>query len=158
VLIKATQLTNEQLNKRMVFTESMTEFTQNIRDQKARKFWSESARYQKFSPEAPVDASDLISSAPPAAPENAEETVEWEKKEDTSWGGLKKGHCDSGRFKDDQEAIDYAIKCKHKVMLKAPNGQVYWFRHPINGKKSYSEIESSFTHHEGCSTWIFYYD
>ena len=158
MLIKATQLTNEQLNKRMVFTESMTEFTQKIRDQKARKFWSESARYQKFSPEAPQDVSDLPCSVPPVSFEDAEETVEWEKKEDTSWGGLKKGHCDSGRFKDDQEAIDYAIKCKHKVMLKAPNGQVYWFRHPINGKKSYSEIESSFTHHEGCSTWIFYYD
>tara|TARA_A100001015_G_C14816324_1_gene642842 strand:- start:268 stop:696 length:429 start_codon:yes stop_codon:yes gene_type:complete len=142
----------------MVFTESMAEFTQNIRDQKARKFWLETARYQKFSPEAPADTSDRISSTPPGAFDDAEETVEWEKKENTSWGGLKKGHCDSGRFKDEQEAVEYAIKCKHKVMLKAPNGQVYWFRHPINGRKTYSEIESSFTYQEGCRTWIFYYD
>ena len=142
----------------MVFTNSLETFTETIRTQKQKDFWRESGKWQRFSPEAPVDASDLISSAPPGAFEDAEETVEWEKKENTSWGGLKKGHCDSGRFKDDQEAIDYAIKCKHKVMLKAKNGEVYWFRHPINGKKTYSEIESSFTHHEGCQTWIFYYD
>lgn len=140
MLIKATNLQNKRRtqNKKMVFTESMAEFTQNIRDQKARLFWLETARYQKFSPEASQDASDLVSSVPPGTFDDADETPEpytcYGK--DPYHGSHKaKFKCDS-----DEQAIEYAKENGYQLINTCTNGSMYYFKCPLDGGKTYEDI------------------
>jgi len=122
----------------MVFTNSLDTFTETIRTQKQKDFWRESGNFQRFSPEAPLDATDLISSAPPGTFDDADETPEPYRC--TGKDPYHGTDDEAIKCESEEKAIEYAKANGYQLINKFKTGKIYWFKCPLNSGKTYEDI------------------
>ena len=145
----------------MVSTICMETFTETIRTQKQKDFWRESEKFQRFSPEIPIQSvDDLLSSAPPGTFDDAEDELigKVQRHDNTYWCSPEqtKGH--SNRLDchgtTEEEAIEYAKKNKYQTFLKLPTGHTYYFRDKVGRARTYDEIQSEISVMPNAQTWL----
>lgn len=123
----------------MVFTNSLETFAETIRTQKQKEFWRESSKYQRFSPEIPIQSvDDLLSSALPGTFDDAEEAPRlYRCYGKDPYHGM---HEESIECKSEKKAIEYAKANGYQLINKYKNGKNYYFKCPLNRGKTYEDI------------------